>query len=101
MGEAVKKLIKWLNSNLDEYEEPEYEITEISEKSMDHIYIVHNLEAEMEEGEIYFGDMNNVIFNNQYSLMGFIVDSIIDIKSEDNIATIIFKSNSIKIEFVG
>ena len=55
----------------------------------------------MEDGEVYFGDMNNIIYNNQYALMGFLVDSIIDIKFEDKVTTIIFRSNSIIIEFVG
>ena len=101
MEDEVRKLIKQLNSNLELYEEPEYKITEKSEKGGEHLYIVHNLDAEMKEGEIYFGDMNDVIYNNQYALMGFLVDSIVNIEFKDKLVTIIFKSNSIKIEFVG
>ena len=101
MEGKVKKLIKQLNSNLELYAEPEYKITEKSEKNGEHLYIVHNLDAEIEDGGVYFGDMNNVICNNQYALMGFLVDSIIDIKFEDKVTTIIFRSNSIIIEFVG
>ena len=101
MKGKVNKLIKQLDSNLNNYAEPEYKITEKSEKGGEYLYIVHNLDAEMEDGAIYFGDMNNVIYNNQYALMGFLVDSIIDIKFEDKVATIVFRSNSIRIKFVG
>ena len=55
----------------------------------------------MEDGGVYFGDMNDVIFNNQYALMGFLINSIVNIKFEDKVTTIMFRSNSIAIEFVG
>jgi hypothetical protein len=97
----VKKLIKQLNTNLDLYEIPKYKITEISDRNGKNSYTVHSLEAEMEDGGVYFGDMNDVIFNNQYALMGFLINSIVNIKFEDKVTTIMFRSNSIAIEFVG
>lgn len=97
----VKKLIKQLNTNLDLYEIPKYKITEISDRNGKNSYTVHSLEAEMEDGGVYFGDIEEIIFNNQYTLMGFLVDSIVNIKFEDKVVIIIFKSNSIVIEFVG
>ena len=39
--------------------------------------------------------------NNQYALMGFLINSIVNIKFEDKVVIIIFRSNSIVIEFVG
>lgn len=99
-AKKVEKLIKQLNNNLDLYEVPKYKIIESSIKNMGHTYTVHNLEAEMEDGGVYFGDVEEIIYNNQYVLMGFLVDSIVDIIFEDKIITIVFKSNSIKIELV-
>ena len=68
---------------------------------MGHTYTVHNLEAEMEDGGVYFGDVEEIIFNNQYDLMGFLIDSIIDIVFSDKIIEIMFDSNNIKIELIG
>ena len=100
-AKKVEKLIKQLNTNLDLYETPKYMITESSIKNMGHTYTVHKLDAEVEDGEVYFRDVEEIIFDNQYALMGFLIDSIVDIKFEDKVVTIIFRSNSIIIEFVG
>ena len=77
-----------------------YDVTEKSERNGEHTYAVYNLMAEVEDGEIYFWDKEDVIFNNQYALVGFLIDSIIDIIFEDKFIAIIFRSNSIKIELV-
>ena len=100
-AKKVEKLIKQLNTNLDLYEVPKYKIIESSIKNMGHTYAVHNLEAEVEDGEVYFGDVEEIIFDNQYALMGFLVDSIIDIVFSDKIIEIMFDSNNIKIELIG
>lgn len=96
----VKKLIKQLSTNLDLYEAPKYKITEKSERNGEYTYTVQNLIGEMEDGEVYFGDLEVIIFNNQYALMGFLIDSIVDIIFENKVVTIIFRLNNIKIELV-
>jgi hypothetical protein len=53
----AKKLMKAFNSNLDLYERPEYRITEKNKRP----YIVHSLEVEYEDGELYFGDDDSVL----------------------------------------
>lgn len=96
----IEEIIKQFDTNIDRYEMAKYKVTEISPRLGNHTYIVHNLEAEYENGGVYFGDIENVISDNQYSLMGFLIDSIINIIFEDKCITIAFRSNSIKIELV-
>ncbi len=99
-AKKVEKLIQQLDNNLDLYEVPEYKIIESSIKNIGHTYTVHNLVAETEYEEVYFGDIEDIIYDNQYALMGFLVESIVDIIIDDNIIDIIFKSNNIKIELI-
>lgn len=100
MKRKVEKVINQINSNLNSYAEPEYRIVEKSNKLGKYAYTVHSLEAELEDGEVYFGDMNNIIFNNHYALVGFLIDSVIDIVFRDKLIKIIFQSSSIDIELV-
>ena len=97
----VKKIIKQLQTNLDLYEIPEYKVTEISTRHGEHTYIVHKLEAEYEDGGVYFGDLEKKILTNQYALMGFLISSVKDVIIENKIIEIFFDSNSILIELVG
>lgn len=100
MEGKVKELIDLLNTNLDLHGDARYEVTEKSERNGEHTYAVYNLMTEVEDGEMYFWDKEDVIFNNQYALVGFLIDSIVDIIFEDKGVDIIFKSNSIKIEIL-
>lgn len=98
MIKKVQKMIKQLNMNLDLYKMPEYMITETSIYNGDHTYIVHNLQAECEDGGVYFGDLEEKIITYQYALTGFLVDSVVDIVIQDENIEILFNTNSIKIK---
>jgi len=99
-GKKIQEMINQLNTNIDVYEVPEYEITEISSKNLRQVYIVNNLEAELEDGEIYFKDIEDKIYENEYTIMGFLVESIKEILLEKEIILILFETHSIKIELI-
>ena len=92
----VKKMIKQINMNKGS----KYKVTETSARHGEHTYTVHNLVAEYEAGGVYCGDGEEVIYDNGYALMGFLVDFVIDIIIEDKIIEIIFENNIIIIELI-
>ena len=96
----VRKLIKQINMNEDLNEMPEYRVTETSSRHGENTYNIYNLEVEYENGEIYFGDLEEKIIASGYALMGFLVSSVKDIIIECNVIEIFFEINSIKIEFL-
>ena len=96
----IKKLIKQFDVNIDRYEVAKYKVTETSDRHGEHSYIVHNIGAEYEDGGVYFGDIENIIFDNQYALMGFLVESVKDVTVTDKLIDIVFEFNSIKIELL-
>lgn len=100
-NKKAQKLINLLNINKELYELIEYKITEHSNNNGDVTYKVHNLDAEIEDGEIYFADIDEKIQSNRYSMMGFLIKSIKDIIFEKDLITILFSSQSIIIETIG
>ena len=57
--------------------------------------------SRVQDGGVYFGDDEEVILNNGYALVGFVVDSVgLIIIIEDKLIEIIFETNSIRIELI-
>lgn len=100
INKKVQEVIKQLETNLVLYEEPEYRIVEISAVHGENSYIVHNLEVECENDEVYFCDKDDKIRDNGYALMGFLTKSVRDIIIDDRVIEIFFDSNSISIKLV-
>jgi len=94
-GEKVQKMIQYFNNN----KKAMYMVTEVS-RHRNSTYSVYKLNALLEDGEINFGDDKDVIYHEQYALMGFMVNTIEDIIFEDGVVNIMFEFNSIKIELL-
>jgi hypothetical protein len=92
----IKKLINQLKIDNDVNEITEYKVIENFVKKQ--TYLVHNLEAEVEAGEVFFGDIEGVIASNQFVLMGFLNRSVIDLSFELDKVVINFASGSIQIQ---
>lgn len=96
----LQEVINKLNTNMDLYEIVEYAITETSLNNVTHTYTVYNIEAEIEDGEVYFGDIEGKILTEQYALGGFLACSVKDIMLNDNIIDILFNTNAINIKLI-
>ena len=97
----VNELINQLNDNMGLFETTQYRVTETSLKNCKKTeYILHNLEADIEDGEVYFSDLKNDIRMKQLSLIGFLVESVKDIVFDEYFIQIMFDQSSIKIELI-
>jgi hypothetical protein len=99
MGRSIKNLLRYLDNIAERMEITEFSIKESEYKQS---YIVHNLEAEVENDMIMFSDAEGIIEDNEVSIVKMISLGLInDIVILGNEINIIMKTGNINIKVVG
>ena len=95
----IRQVIEKLSENMDRYDYPKYKILEkgVSRQLENTVY---ELQAEYEDGTLYFKDADGLILDSNSMLIGVPEESIRDIAFEGNNITLLLHNAKIEIELL-
>ena len=95
----IRQVVEELSNNMDCYDYPKYKILENGVfRQLENM--VYELQAEYEDGTLYFKDSDGVILDSNSMLIGVSEESIKDIAFVGNSITLLLHSAKIEIELL-
>ena len=95
----MRQVVEKLSENMDRYDYPKYKILENgASRRLENT--VYELQAEYEDGMLYFKDIDDLILDDNSMLIGVPEESIRDITFEGNNITLLLHNASIEIELL-
>lgn len=97
--EKIRQVVEELSNNMDCYDYPKYKILEKG-VSRQLVNTVYELQAEYEDGTLYFKDADGLILDSNSMLIGVPEESIRDITFKGNNITLLLHNAKIEIELL-